>query len=111
MALTHRKKHGSAEDGNPAAEKERLDEVEKKSVFSRFSSCSYRTDELSEWSGEEYEVLLRYVADQQSKIKNKKGDEGDGDGEDHKYTRNWYTFWKKTKVEQGIKNVCYLCSS
>ena len=61
----------------------------------------------SEWSGEEYEVLLRYVADQQSKVKNKRSDDGDEDDKDAKYTRNWYTPWKKTKINQGTKKACH----
>ena len=53
---------------------------------------------LLEYQGEEYEVLLRYVADEQGKIKNRRSDD-DGDKEKVQYTRNWYTPWKKTPVK------------
>ncbi len=60
---------------------------------------------LAEYAGEEYEVLLRYVAEEQNKLKNKRKDDGGGDDKDAKYTRKWYSPWKKTKVQEGMKGV------
>lgn len=50
-------------------------------------------------------MLLKYVADQQEKIKKGGDDEGKEDEENVKYIRKWYTPWKKTKVETGGKKV------
>ncbi|WVR09316.1 plasma-membrane proton-efflux P-type ATPase [Kwoniella sp. DSM 27419] len=89
MALTHRKNHKKdPESGDAEAEAKRAEEDEKK-----------------KYQGEEYDVLLRYVEDQKNKLKNKKDDDDDGDEKDVKYTRKWYSPWKKVKVEQGTKKV------
>ena len=59
-----------------------------------------------EWEGEEYDVLLRYVDDQASKIKTHGGQQDDDDDDKKtKYTRKWYAPWKKTKVDGGSKKV------
>lgn len=52
---------------------------------------------MSEWEGEEYDVLLRYVKQESERLKNKK-QQGDDDEEETKYKRVWYAPWKKVKV-------------
>lgn len=48
-------------------------------------------------NGDEYDILLRFAADEAAKLEH--GDE-DGDGEeDVQYTRPWYAPWKKVKKE------------
>lgn len=107
MALTQRKKNKSAEEGSPEAEKQRRDEEEKQSELGPLppQRLEPRMMADAEYQGEEYEVLLRYVQDEQAKLKNKRTDDDDGDDKNAKYTRKWYTPWKKTKVEQGMKRV------
>jgi len=85
--LTHRKNHKDAEKGDPDVEKQKREDDEKK-----------------KYEGEEYDVLLRYVEDQKSKIK-KGGDDTEEDDKDVKYTRKWYTPWKKTKISTAPKKV------
>lgn len=50
-------------------------------------------------------MLLKYVADQQEKIKKGGDDDGKEDEENVKYVRKWYTPWKKTKIQTGGKKV------
>jgi H+-transporting ATPase len=50
-------------------------------------------------------VLLRYVADQQEKLKNKKDDDGEDDDDETQYKRVWYAPWKKVKVDSKAKKV------
>lgn len=50
-------------------------------------------------------MLLKYVADQQEKIKKGGDDDGKEEEEDVKYVRKWYTPWKKTKIQTGGKKV------
>ncbi|RSH85711.1 hypothetical protein EHS25_003852 [Saitozyma podzolica] len=88
MAIIHRKKNHSAEDGDAEAEQRRHDEDEKK-----------------KYEGEEYDVLLRYVNEQKEKLKNKGGGEDDDDDKDAKYTRKWYMPWKKVKVDSGKRRI------
>lgn len=54
------------------------------------------TDKIA-YEGEEYDVLLRYAADEANKLRKSRGDEGQDDDEDHKYSRVWYAPWKKVK--------------
>ncbi|KAI5474748.1 plasma-membrane proton-e [Pseudohyphozyma bogoriensis] len=79
MGLRHRKqKHDDPEaDAQGGKEKEEVD---------RYSN------------GDEYEILLRYVADEEQKEKDKQGADDDEDegGEDK---RVWYMPWKKVKVK------------
>lgn len=50
-------------------------------------------------------MLLKYVADQQEKIKKGGDDDGKEEEENVKYVRKWYTPWKKTKIQTGGKKV------
>ena len=130
MALTRRKnKH--AEDGDADLEKQRQGEEEKKSRSMRcplflvlvfgawclvfgvlvWSLDQVLTDVCLEWDGEEYDVLLRYVADQSEKLKIKKDDDDEDDDEHHKYVRKWYMPWKKTRVDQKVKKVGWACTT
>jgi H+-transporting ATPase len=64
---------------------------------------------MTEYEGEEYDVLLRYVAEQDEKLKNKKksGDD-DEENEDEgkaKYKRVWYMPWKKVKQDHKATKV------
>ncbi|ORY32156.1 putative hydrogen-exporting ATPase [Naematelia encephala] len=90
MALTHRKKNKDAENGDAQAEKERHD-----------------AEEAKKYEGDEYDVLLRYVADQQAKLKARRGG-NDEEEKDVKYIRKWYTPWKKTKVEAAEKKASWI---
>ncbi|WVQ74168.1 plasma-membrane proton-efflux P-type ATPase [Cryptococcus sp. DSM 104548] len=88
MGLTNRKhKKHDPEAGDPAVEAKKEEDDKKK-----------------KYQGEEYDVLLKYVADQAERIKNK-GNDDDEDEEDAQYVRKWYTPWKKTKVETQGKKV------
>ena len=63
----------------------------------------------AEYEGEEYDVLLRYVAEQGEALKNKK-ESGDDDEESEdegkgKYKRIWYMPWKKVKQDQKAAKV------
>jgi H+-transporting ATPase len=60
---------------------------------------------MEEYQGEEYEVLLRYVKEQQEKLKNKGNDNGEDEDKDAKYIRKWYMPWKKVKVDSGKRKV------
>lgn len=55
------------------------------------------------YQGEEYDVLLRYVADEAAKVK--KGGDEEEEEEKPKYTRKWYMPWKRIKVETHSKRV------
>ncbi|WVQ79755.1 plasma-membrane proton-efflux P-type ATPase [Cryptococcus sp. DSM 104549] len=88
MGLTNRKHKKDPEEGDPEVEAKRQEEDTKK-----------------KYQGEEYDVLLKYVADEQQKQKNKKDDDGGEEEEDVKYVRKWYMPWKKTKVDTGSKRI------
>ncbi|KAK4685145.1 H+-transporting ATPase, partial [Tremellales sp. Uapishka_1] len=83
MAIIHRKNHKrDPEAGDPEKEQQQNGDAQKK-----------------RYDGEEYESLLRYVADQQEALKNKSDEPEKEDDENTKYTRKWYSPWKKVKVE------------
>ncbi|KAK8854504.1 plasma-membrane proton-efflux P-type ATPase [Kwoniella newhampshirensis] len=89
MALTHRKNAKKDPESGDAEQEQKRNEAEEKKKY----------------EGEEYDVLLRFVADQQQKLKNKKDDDGEDDEKDVKYTRKWYAPWKKTKVNTAGKKI------
>jgi H+-transporting ATPase len=66
--------------------------------------------EVTGYEGEEYDVLLRYVEDEKAKL-SKRGNEQEEDEKDVKYTRKWYTPWKKTKISTAAKKVSLYVSN
>ena len=63
---------------------------------------------MPEYEGEEYDVLLRFVAAQGEALKNKKTDD-DEDGKEEesvKTRRVWYMPWKVVKVNKKAAKVC-----
>ena len=63
---------------------------------------------MAEYEGEEYDVLLRFVAAQGEVMKNKKTDD-DEDGKEEesvKTERVWYMPWKVVKVDRKAAKVC-----
>ncbi len=101
MAVVHRKKRASTEEGDPEAEKQQRQAEQKTRELCR-SAQSMRLTSVG-YDGEEYEALLRFVDDQSKQVK--KGDDDDGEEEEAHYTRKWYAPWKKTKVESTSKKV------
>nr|ODN94592.1 plasma-membrane proton-efflux P-type ATPase [Cryptococcus depauperatus CBS 7855] len=87
MGLRHRK-NKDTETGDAEKEAKRQEEDTKK-----------------KYSGEEYDVLIRYVHDQAERIGRKSNEDDEEDDEKVKYIRKWYTPWKKTKVESRGKKV------
>lgn len=98
MVLTHRKQPPKEKDVEEEAEVQHED-VDRL-VYFTLSARVPLSDALpiGYSKGGEYEILLRYVADEAEKDKSKKdkGDDSDSDVEDK---RLWYAPWRKVKVQ------------
>lgn len=66
-------------------------------------------DLLAYANGDEYDILLRFAADEAAKLDH--GDEDAEGDEDAQYTRPWYAPWKKVKKENIKERKVHLLPS
>jgi H+-transporting ATPase len=100
MVLFRRKHHDrDVENGDPNLEHNRREEEESTRQSLHYYSSGFQgtiDSGLGYDKGDEYDNLLRYVADEAEKARRKRGDASD---EERQYKRLWYAPWKKIQLK------------